>query len=68
MPWCGGPERATKKEPAVSLNRISYWNLPLVVRDKIEDTTGIVTSAPSIGEGLNSAVAALLHTRTGATS
>jgi len=62
MPWCGGPERVTTKEPAVPLNRISYWNLPLVVRNKIEDTTGIVTSAPSIGEGLNSSVAALLHT------
>ena len=62
MPWFGGPERVITKEPAVPLNRISYWNLPLVVRNKIEDTTGVVTSAPSIGEGLNSSVAALLDT------
>ncbi len=47
------------------LTRISYWNLPMVVRNKIEDATGIVTSATSVGEGLNSSVAALLSTPTG---
>jgi hypothetical protein len=49
----------------VPLNRISYWNLPIVVRNKIEDATGIVTSADSVGDGLNSSVAALLHTPKG---
>jgi hypothetical protein len=49
----------------VPLTRISYWNLPMVVRNKIEDTTGIVTSADSLGDGLNSSVAALLHTSKG---
>jgi len=49
----------------VPLTRISYGNLPMVVRDKIEDATGIVTSATSVGEGLNSSVAALLHTSNG---
>lgn len=47
------------------LDRISYWNLPMVVRNKIADATGNVTSAPSVGEGLNSSVAALLHTPKG---
>ena len=47
------------------LDRISYWNLPMVVRNKIEDTTGIVTSANSVGDGLNSSVATLLHTPKG---
>lgn len=48
----------------MSVERISYWNLPMVVRNKIEDTTGIVTTAPNIGEGLNSSVASVLHTPT----
>ena len=44
---------------------ISYWNLPIAVRNKIEDTTGSVTSAKSVGEGLNSSVATLVQTPTG---
>jgi hypothetical protein len=49
----------------VPLDRISYWNLPMVVRNKIEDTIGIVASAPPVGAGLNSSVATLLHTSEG---
>ena len=47
------------------LERISYRNLPLAVRNRIEDVTGVVLSDASVGEGLNSSVAALLHTRGG---
>src|SRR5690349_367615 len=54
-----------RRKPTVPLDRISYWNLPMVVRNTIEDVTGIVTSVTSVGEGLNSSVAALLHTSNG---
>ena len=37
----------------------------MVVRNKIEDTIGIVASAPPVDAGLNSSVAALLHTSEG---
>lgn len=49
----------------MSLERISYRNLPLAVRNRIEDLTGVVLADASVGEGLNSSVAALLHTREG---
>ncbi|HEX8346534.1 MAG TPA: hypothetical protein VF657_17590 [Actinoplanes sp.] len=49
----------------MSLERISYRNLPLAVRNRIEDVTGVVLSDASVGDGLNSSVAALLHTRDG---
>lgn len=49
----------------MSLERISYRNLPLTVRNRIEDVTGPVQSAPSVRDGLNSSVAALLHTGQG---
>ena len=47
------------------LDRISYGKLPVVVRNQIEDATGAVRSATSVGEGLNSSVAALLSTSAG---
>ena len=46
----------------MSLERISYWHLPTVVRDRIEDTTGVVASVRAVGGGLNSSVAAILDT------
>lgn len=47
------------------LDRISYWNLPPVVRNTIEETTGAVTSAAPVGAGLNSSVAAVVRTPQG---
>ncbi|MDG4793829.1 hypothetical protein [Micromonospora sp. WMMD1082] len=47
------------------LARVSYWNLPRVVRNRIEDAIGIVTSASSVGEGMNNSVASLLQTSGG---
>jgi len=66
MPWCSGSERAAcRGSRTLPLDRISYWNLPMVVRNRIEDITGTVTATPSVGDGLNSSVAALLHTPKG---
>ena len=47
------------------LTRISYWHLPMDVRDQIEAITGLITSAQPTSAGLNSSVAALLHTAGG---
>ncbi|GID49925.1 hypothetical protein Aca07nite_72000 [Actinoplanes capillaceus] len=45
--------------------RIAYWQLPASVRDRIGQIVGMVTAAESAAEGLNSAVAARLHTPDG---
>lgn len=44
------------------LTRISYWSLPETVRAHVEKVTGTILAASQVGPGLNSAVAALLHT------
>jgi hypothetical protein len=41
--------------------RMPYWSLPQGVRDAIEREIGPVTTATSVGTGLNSAVAALAN-------
>ncbi|MDG6107621.1 hypothetical protein Daura_22995 [Dactylosporangium aurantiacum] len=50
----------------MSTIRIPYEHLPPAARAAIEATTGPVLSTESPAEGLNSAVAAKLHTATGA--
>lgn len=47
------------------LNRIPYRHLPTTVRIQVEDVTGSIIAATSVGAGLNSSVATLLHTSTG---
>ncbi|MEV6846140.1 hypothetical protein [Actinoplanes sp. NPDC051411] len=42
-----------------------YWSLPLSARDAIEREVGAVTSASSLGTGLNSSVAAIIRTQQG---
>lgn len=44
------------------VTRIAYEDLPLAVRNAVEAVTGTVTTVSSVGAGLNSSVAALLHT------
>jgi hypothetical protein len=45
--------------------RISYWQLPIAVRHHIDEIIGLVTAAHSATEGLNSSVAARVHTAEG---
>ena len=47
------------------LTRIPYQHLPTTVRTQVEDITGSIIAATSVGAGLNSSVATLLHTSTG---
>jgi hypothetical protein len=46
----------------MSHTRISYWQLPGTVRNRVADTIGTVAAAESVSEGLNNAVAAVLRT------
>ncbi|MBO3744018.1 phosphotransferase [Actinoplanes flavus] len=49
----------------MSPTRIAYGQLPAAVRDRISQIVGMVTAADPAAEGLNSAVAARLHTSGG---
>ncbi|XVU25327.1 hypothetical protein ACQPZJ_50530 [Actinoplanes sp. CA-054009] len=49
----------------MSPTRITYWQLPTSVRDRTSDVVGLVSDADSAAEGLNSAIAARLHTPDG---
>jgi hypothetical protein len=58
--WARRPRLVEIEKPTMSPTRIPYWDLPKNVREIVEKSTGEVQHAETVGEGLNSSVAAVL--------
>jgi hypothetical protein len=60
-----GASASSEESPQVPITRMPYDNLPPPIRLTIENAVGPVIATEPITDGLNSAVAAKLHTTTG---